>query len=112
MADNGLDLRGRPAPRSTVPTFQFESGVRRGVRVIVAMVFAHVWGSVQLVLLGSFARTVRVRTVLVAIAAGFYACAILAILLEWSWIYLAAWLIGQPTAGVIPTASYTIDPFI
>ena len=38
--------------------------------MILAIVFAHVWGVMQLVVLGSLSRTVRVRTVLTALAAG------------------------------------------
>jgi hypothetical protein len=51
--------------------------------VLVSIVFAHIWGVVvQLIVLASFARTVRVRTVLMAIAAGFYECAAGAVFLN------------------------------
>jgi hypothetical protein len=43
--------------------------------MIVAIVFAHVWGVVQMIVFGSMARTIRARTALTAMAAGFYACA-------------------------------------
>ena len=50
--------------------------------MIIAIVFAHVWGVLQLVVLGSLARTVRARTVLTALVVGLYACALLAVLLQ------------------------------
>src|SRR5260370_42613046 len=80
--------------------------------MIVAIVFAHVWGILQLIVLGSFARTVRVRTALTAMAAGFYACAAVAVVLELAWIRPAAWITGTPLSGIVQRASYTADPFI
>jgi RsiW-degrading membrane proteinase PrsW (M82 family) len=80
--------------------------------VILAIAFAHVWGILQLIVLGSFARTVSIRTVLAAMAAGFYACAAFAALLESVWIGPTAWITGTPYADVVQIASYTVDPFI
>ena len=80
--------------------------------MIAAIVFAHVWGVLQLIVLGSFARTVRIRTVLMAMAAGFYACAAVAVVLEFAWTRLAAWITGMPLREVVQTASFTADPFI
>ncbi len=54
--------------------------------MIVALVFAHVWGVIQLVVLGSLTRTMRVRTVLMALAVGLYLCAPLSVLLQMAWI--------------------------
>ena len=42
--------------------------------MILAIVFAQLWGVIQLIILGSLSRTVRVRTVLAAMAVGLYAC--------------------------------------
>lgn len=80
--------------------------------MIIAIVFAELWGVIQLIVLGSFARTVRVRTVLMAVAVGLYACAPLAVLMETSWIHVAAWLTGTPAYQLVKIASYTADPFV
>jgi hypothetical protein len=80
--------------------------------LIVALVFAHVWGVIQLIVLGSFARTVRVRTVLMALAVGLYLCAPLAMMLQMAWTRPAAWLTDVPLFLMVVTASYTLNPFI
>jgi hypothetical protein len=80
--------------------------------MIASIVFAHVWGILQLVVLGSFARTVRLRTVLMSMAAGFYACTAVAVVLESAWILPTVWITGTPYANVVRVASYTVDPFI
>src|SRR5262245_39850088 len=80
--------------------------------MLLAVVFAHLWSALQLVVLGSLTRTVRTRTVLTAIAVGFFACAPLAVLLQVTWIRIAASLTGAYVGGVVATASYTADPFM
>jgi RsiW-degrading membrane proteinase PrsW (M82 family) len=80
--------------------------------MIVALIFAHVWGVFQLIALGSFARTVRVRTVLMALAVGLYLCAPLAVALQMGWIRPAAWLTGVPLWAMKDMATYTANPFI
>jgi PrsW family intramembrane metalloprotease len=80
--------------------------------MIVALIFAHVWGVIQLIVLGSFARTVRVRTVLMALAVGLYACAPLAVFLQMAWIRAAAWLTDVPVYSIFDTAGYTANPSI
>jgi len=80
--------------------------------MIVALVFAHVWGVIQMIALGSFARTVRVRTVLMALAVGLYVCAPLAVVLQMGWIRPATWLTGVSLWAMKDTASYTANPFI
>ena len=72
--------------------------------MIVAIVFAHVWGVLQLIALGSFARTIRIRTALAAMAAGLYACATVALLMQFAWILPAARITGAPLGDVIRTA--------
>ncbi len=62
--------------------------------------------------MGSFTRTVRVRTVLGAIGTGFYACAIVAAGLQWGVTRLAASLFGVGLDGVVASAGFTINPFI
>jgi RsiW-degrading membrane proteinase PrsW (M82 family) len=80
--------------------------------MIIALVFAYVWGVVQLIVLGSLARTVRVRTVVAALAVGIYACAPLAVFLQVAWSRPAAWLSGASLYTVGSVASYTLDPLI
>jgi hypothetical protein len=80
--------------------------------VVVSIVFAHFWGVLQLIILGSFARTVRVRTALTALAAGLYASAPLTVLVEFVWTRLLALITGAPVGDVVQMASYTADPFV
>ena len=80
--------------------------------MIAAIIFAHVWGVLQLIALGSFARTVRIRTVLMGMVSGLYSCAAVAVVLELAWTGLAAWITGIPLRDVVQTASFTTDPFI
>ncbi len=80
--------------------------------MILAIAFAHVWGVIQLIVLGSLSRTVRVRTVLAALAVGLYAIGPLTVLLQLEWIHLVASLLGTPVAHVQGIASYTVDPFL
>lgn len=80
--------------------------------VVVAMVLAHGWAVLQLAVLGSLARTVRVRTVLLGIAVGLYVCAPAAVLVQLAWTRLYAAVTGTSLATVVATASYTLDPAI
>ncbi len=80
--------------------------------MILAIIFAQVWGVVQLIALTSMARTVRVRTVFAAMAVGFYAIGPVTAFIQLSWIHLAAPLIGMPPAALQGIASYSVDPFI
>ena len=54
----------------------------------------------------------RVRTVLIAMTAGLYACAFAAVLVELGWIHPTAWITSIPFNVVLSTASYTLNPFI
>jgi PrsW family intramembrane metalloprotease len=80
--------------------------------VIVAIIFASVWGVVQLIVLGSLARTVRARTVLSAFLVGLYACAPLALLLQIGWIQPAASLTGMSFRDLVGVGGHSVDPFI
>ncbi len=80
--------------------------------MILAIVFAQVWGVLQLILLGTLARTVRVRTVLAAMAVGLYAIGPLTVILQLSWIRVVAALVGKSVSDMTGVASYTVDPFI
>jgi hypothetical protein len=76
------------------------------------MVFAHVWSVLQLAALGTLTRTVRVRTLLLAIAVGLYTCSIAAVALQCAWTRLVGSLAGAQLYAVVSVASYTLDPFI
>jgi hypothetical protein len=78
--------------------------------MLVAIVFFNVWGVLQLVALGSFARTVRVRTVLAGIVVGLFFCAPFAAVLEHTWAAAIAVLTGSPLEAVIAVTGYTVDP--
>ena len=66
--------------------------------MIFAIVFAQVWGVIQLLALGSLTRTVRVRTVITAMALGLYAVAPVAVIIQKAWIGIAASLLGRSMA--------------
>lgn len=83
-----------------------------GEAMIIAIVVANVWGVIQVIALGSFARTVRVRTVFAAMAVGLYVCAPLATLLQVAWQAIAAPLLGVAAFQLAGTATYTLDPFV
>ena len=80
--------------------------------MIFAIVFAQLWGVIQLVVLASLSRTVRVRTVIAAMAVGLYAVAPVAVILQKAWIGVAASLVGKSMAEMTGIAAYTVDPFI
>ena len=80
--------------------------------MIFAIVFAQVWGVIQLIVLGSLARTVRVRTIVASMALGLYAVAPVAVIIQKTWIGIAATLLGRSMADITGIASYTVDPFL
>ncbi len=76
------------------------------------MLVPAIWGVLQLAVLGSLSRSVRVSTGLLGIAAGLYGCGLLAVLLELGWTSLYAGLSGSSRSDVVQVASYTVDPVI
>lgn len=76
------------------------------------MVVAACWGVVQLAVVGSLTRTVRVVTLLLAVAVGMYGCGILTIGLQYAVTRAWARVTGEPVFQVVATAGYTVDPFI
>ncbi len=80
--------------------------------MILAIIFAQVWGVIQLIVLTSLARTVRVRTVLAAMAVGFYAIGPVTAFLQLSWIRIAALVLAKSVGDLTGVASYTVDPFL
>jgi RsiW-degrading membrane proteinase PrsW (M82 family) len=80
--------------------------------MILSIVAAHAWGVLQLIILGSFARTVRIRTVYAAMAVGLYLVVPLTVVLQASWTGLLAPLLGMSAPELVRTASHTLDPFV
>ena len=78
--------------------------------MLLAIVFLNLWGVLQLVALGSLARTVRARTVLAGVAVGLFFCAPFAALLEYAWASALAALTDRPLEAVIAVTGYTTDP--
>jgi len=80
--------------------------------MILSIVAAHVWGVLQLIVLGSLARTVRIRTVYAALAVGLYLLVPMTVVLQASWTGLFAPLLGMSAPELVRAASYTLDPFL
>ena len=80
--------------------------------MVPAIIFAHIWGVLELTALGSFRRTLRIHTFLLAIATGLYLCEPMAMLLQYSWITLFAKLTGSSAHEVLGVGGYTVDPFM
>jgi len=80
--------------------------------VILSIVAAHAWGVLQLIILGSLARTVRIRTVYAAMAVGLYLMVPLTVVLQASWTGLFAPLLGMSAPELVRIASHTLDPFV
>lgn len=76
------------------------------------MVAATVYGVVQLLVLASPARSVRVSTVLLAVAVGVYGCGVGTALLELAYTRSTADLTGESLSKVVEVAGYTVDPVI
>jgi len=80
--------------------------------MVISLVVAHLWGVLQLILLGSFARTVRARTVYAALAAGLYLCAPVTAALQVALTRLIASSTEMSVSEVVHIAGYTLDPFL
>ena len=80
--------------------------------MVPAIIFAQLWGVIELIVLATPARTVRIRTVFAAMAVGFYTIGPLTAFIQLSWIHLAAPLFGMPATDLQGIASYSVDPFI
>ena len=80
--------------------------------MVLLMLAAACWGVLQLAVLSLGTRTVRSGTLLLAFAAGAYACGVTAVLAELAYTRLVHALTGQPLREVVETAGYTVDPVI
>lgn len=80
--------------------------------LVVAMVFASVWAVVQLAVLASGVRSVRVGLLLLAVGTGVYACGPAALAIQYAYTRAFAALSGRPLPVVVMDAAYTVDPFV
>ncbi len=80
--------------------------------MILSIVAAHAWGVLQLIILASLARTVRIRTVYAAMAVGLYLVVPLTVVLQASWTGLLAPLLDMSAPELVRIASHTLDPFV
>jgi Bacterial toxin 37/PrsW family intramembrane metalloprotease len=76
------------------------------------MLVATVWAVTQLVVLGSWSRTLRFSTLLLVVAFGAYACGVAGVVVQWGWTRLFSALTHTSLATLVDTASYTVDPVI
>lgn len=80
--------------------------------MVLLMLLAALWGVVQLGVLASPARSLRMGTVLLAVAVGCYFCGTSALVVEHAWTRAYAAWTGEPLVLVVQRASYTVDPVI
>jgi hypothetical protein len=78
--------------------------------MFLALIFSHLWGVVELAALAQFTRTIRLRTILASLAAGFYGCSLLAIAFQFGWTRAAAGLTGATLNSIVALDSYTLGP--
>ncbi|MFG2407217.1 PrsW family glutamic-type intramembrane protease [Streptomyces brevispora] len=78
----------------------------------VLMATAAIWGVLQLFMLSSLTRSVRLSTVLRAFAVGVYGCGVLAALVELAYTRMMADQSGRALAEVVKTTSYTVAPWV
>lgn len=80
--------------------------------MILLMTVAAVVCVLQLGLLGSWGRSLRISTLLLTIAVGFFVCGTTAVLLQLAWTRTLAAVTGGSLSDIVLTASYTMDPVI
>ena len=83
-----------------------------GARVVLLMTVAAVCCVLQLGVLGSWGRSVRLTTLLLALGLGVYACGIVAVVLQIAWTRGFAAVTGSSLYEVVGVAAYTVDPVI
>lgn len=76
------------------------------------MVVAAVVSVTQLTLLGSWARSLRLTTLLQGIAVGFLVCGTLTVTIQFLWTRLVATVFGAGVADLQELASWTVDPVL
>ncbi|MFG2788762.1 RNase A-like domain-containing protein [Streptomyces sp. NPDC048419] len=78
----------------------------------LVMAVAAVWGVLQLFVLAWPTRSVRLTTVLLALAVGVYGCGVATALVQLTYTRLYADHTGQPLIAVVNTTSYTVAPWV
>ncbi|MER6027017.1 PrsW family intramembrane metalloprotease [Streptomyces sp. NPDC001851] len=76
------------------------------------MTVAAVWGVLQLFAVSWPTRSVRLLTVLLALAVGVYGCGVATALVELAYTRLFAHQSGQPLVTVVDTTGYTVAPWV
>ncbi|MEV6965388.1 DUF6883 domain-containing protein [Hamadaea sp. NPDC051192] len=77
------------------------------------MALAAAWGVLQLAVFGWFGgRSVRLGTLLAALAVGLYGCGVVALVLQLAYTRAVAAVTGRSLSTVVDVAGYTVDPFI
>ncbi|WP_227026170.1 PrsW family glutamic-type intramembrane protease [Streptomyces fodineus] len=76
------------------------------------MAVAAVWGVLQLFAVSWPTRSVRLSTVLLALAVGMYGCGVATALVELAYTRIYADQSGQPLVTVVNTTSYTVAPWV
>ncbi|MFF3914447.1 PrsW family glutamic-type intramembrane protease [Streptomyces sp. NPDC001852] len=76
------------------------------------MTVAAVWGVLQLFAVSWPTRSVRLLTVLLALALGVYGCGVATALVEFAYTRLYAHQSGQSLVTVVDTTSYTVAPWV
>ena len=80
--------------------------------MVLLMTVAAVCCVLQLGVLGSWGRSVRLTTLLLALGLGVYACGIVAVVLQIAWTRGFAAVTGSSLYEVVGVAAYTVDPVI
>jgi RsiW-degrading membrane proteinase PrsW (M82 family) len=80
--------------------------------MVLTLLLAHLWGVLQLTLLGGFGRTVAIRTVFVVVSAGLYGVTPVTGACQWAWTRFVAESANVSLAEAVELASYTFDPFL
>ncbi|MGW2236081.1 RNase A-like domain-containing protein [Streptomyces sp. NPDC001759] len=78
----------------------------------LVMAVAAVWGVLQLFAVSWPTRSVRLSTVLLALAVGVYGCGVATALVQLAYTRLYADQSGQSLATVVDTTSYTVAPWV
>jgi hypothetical protein len=80
--------------------------------MIIGIIFAHVWGVLELLVVSTVTRTIRARTVLTGIAAGLYGCSLAALTAQMAWTKATAWIVGRDLYQIVEVDSYTLGPIV
>ncbi|WP_328880890.1 RNase A-like domain-containing protein [Streptomyces sp. NBC_00299] len=78
----------------------------------LVMAVAAVWGVLQLFAISSPASSVRLSTVLLALAVGVYGCGVATALVEFAYTRVYAEQSGRSLVTVVNTTSYTVAPWV